>query len=119
MSWLGNLISNDDSQVNARYALSVFLTVTGFLAALFMYLAWGLKLLLWPPPAAVPGAPVPLLDIPVNIQAITTMFIVQTIAGAAATLFNRPRPPGEIINQSPPTSPSPPPEAKPPAGPAG
>ena len=89
--FLQAVFSDDNSRVSTQFVLSVFCALSGFLAAVGIFLIFGIKFMLHPtimcgnPPVATMG------DIPPNITAITQAFIVQTIGGTVASVFYKPR----------------------------
>lgn len=91
MSWLTDLFDAENERVSTQFALSIFLCITGFLAAVGGLVAWGLKLMIYPTVlVGTPPAPV-VADIPPNLNALLQTFILQTMGGLAGAIIYRPK----------------------------
>lgn len=73
---LMDLFSEDNSRLSTQFALAIFLTFSGFMVATSVYLVYALWFR---------------QDLPPMIANITAGFILQSVAGAVASLFNRPK----------------------------
>lgn len=92
MSWLSDLFDAENERVSTQFALSIFLCLTGFIAAVGGLIVFGTKLMLYPTVmVGMPPAPV-VADIPPNLNALLQTFILQTIGGLAGAILYRPKP---------------------------
>lgn len=91
MSWFNDLFDAENERVSTQFALSIFLCLSGFLAAVGGLIVFGTKLMLYPTVlVGTPPAPVT-ADIPPNLNALLQTFILQTMGGLAGAILYRPK----------------------------
>lgn len=76
VNWLKDLFSANNTRVSTQFALSIFCTIMGFLAAVSVYVYYAFWLH---------------LDLTPNLTLITQVFIGQSLGGTIASILYKPK----------------------------